>query len=123
MSDHLRRWPAPKTLVNPGDEIKGTLIAWDPLSEKYPIAHIKTADGYVRLLRITQVRLHELIADADPQIGDVIWIRYDGESEKAMRGLNKTKLFTVKVRPAGSQPPNGTGTSGDGSGQRSGAGT
>ena len=115
MSDYLRRWPAPKTLVNKGDAIEGTLISWDAYSEKYPVAHIQTADGLVRIFRFAQTRLRELIADANPQIGDVIFIRYDGEAEKAAPGMNKTKLFTVEVRRKGSAPQtkDSQGTSGD----------
>lgn len=105
-ADYLRRWPAPKTFTEPGDEIRGTLIGWDPLSEKYPVIHIQTADGMVRIVRVTQVRLHEQLAELDPDVGDRLLIRYDGEEEKAMKGHNKAKKFTVEIRRAnGSQPP------------------
>lgn len=99
----LRHWPAPKTFTEPGDEIKGTFVAWDPLSEKYPILHLRTADGLVRIIRVTQVRLHERLADLLPQEGDRLWIRYDGEEDKAMKGHNKAKKFTVEIRRNGSQ--------------------
>lgn len=98
MTDYLKRWPAPKTLTNPGDEIKGTLIAWDAYSEKYPVMHIQTADGLVRIVRVTQVRLHERLADLNPNLGDRIWIRYDGPAPKAAPGMTPTKEFTVEVR-------------------------
>lgn len=105
MADYLKRWPAPKTFIEAGDEIKGTLVAWDPLSEKYPVLHIQTADGMVRIVRITQVRLHEQLVDLNPDLGDRLWIRYEGEEDKAMKGHSKAKRFTVEIRRAnGSQP-------------------
>ena len=107
MSAHpLQRWPAPKTFVAPGDEIKGTVLAWDGGDAKYPSLHIRTGDGLVRVVRVTQVRLHERLAELLPVAGDRIWIRYDGEAGKAVKGFNKTKEFTVEVRRAGSPPPN-----------------
>lgn len=105
MGDYLKRWPAPKTFTQAGDEIKGTLVAWDAMSEKYPVLHIQTADGMVRIVRITQVRLHERLVELNPDIGDRLWIRYDGEEEKAMKGHSKAKMFTVEIRRNGSQPP------------------
>lgn len=105
VNDYLKRWPAPKTFVNDGDEIKGTLVAWDAMSEKYPVLHVQTADGMVRIVRVTQVRLHERLVELNPDIGDRLWIRYDGEEDKAMKGHSKAKRFTVEVRRQDSQPP------------------
>lgn len=107
MADYLKRWPAPKTFTEAGDEIKGTLVAWDAQSEKYPVLHIKEPTGMVRIVRITQVRLHEQLVDLDPDLGDRLWIRYDGEEDKAMKGHNRAKKFTVEIRRAKDPDPSG----------------
>lgn len=98
MGDYLKRWPAPKSFVNKGDEIDGILVAWDAMSEKYPVLHLKTAGGLIRIVRVTNVRLHEQLADLDPDIGDRLFIRYDGDETKAAPGMTKAKKFTVERR-------------------------
>ena len=105
VNNYLSRWPVPITFEKPGDQIKGELIAWDSMAEKYPVMHLRTADGFIRVVRLTQTRLLERMVDANPDIGDHLLIRYDGEAERAMPGLNKTKEFTVQIRRKDSQPP------------------
>lgn len=123
MSTHpLHRWPAPKTFGTVGDEIKGTVIAWDGSDAAYPSLHIRTADGLIRIVRVTQARLHERLAELLPDPGDRIWIRYDGESKRSVPGMNPTKEFTVEIRRADSRPSaDGTGSQPPENGQ--GAGT
>lgn len=105
MNNYLSRWPAPITFEKPGDQVKGELIAWDAMAEKYPVMHLRTDDGMIRIVRLTQVRLLERVVDLNPDIGDRLFIRYDGEANRAAPGLNKTKEFTVEIRRKGSQPP------------------
>lgn len=104
MTDYFKRWPIPKTFTEVGDEVKGELVAYDAMSEKYPVIHVKTAGGMVRIVRITQARLLERIAELNPNIGDRILIRYEGEAKKAAPGMNRVKEFTVEVRRQGSRP-------------------
>lgn len=98
VGDYLKRWPAPKSFVKEGDEIDGILVAWDAMSEKYPVLHLQTAGGLIRIVRVTNARLHELLVDLDPDIGDRLFIRFDGLEAKAAPGMNKAKKFTVERR-------------------------
>lgn len=107
----LNRWPAPKTFINPGDEIKGTLVGFDGASEKYPVLHIREAQGLVRIIRVTQAVLHERLVDLWPELGDRIWIRYDGEDPATKRpGMSAVKLWHVEIRRADKDPVPGDGT-------------
>lgn len=96
-----------------GDEIKGTVITWDGSDAKYPSLHLRTADGLIRIVRVTQARLHERLAELLPNPGDRLWIRYDGEADKSAPGLSKTKEFTVQIRRAESRSPSGQLNSGE----------
>lgn len=109
--NYLKRWPAPKTFSAPGDEIKGTIVGWDESSEKYPVIHIREASGLIRIVRVTQARLHERLVELLPDLGDRIWIRFDGEAKKAAQGMSKAKEFTVEIRRAdnGQSPAPGDG--------------
>lgn len=113
-ADYWRRWPAPLTFLEPGDEAVGDVVALGDPSEKWPELHLRQADGIIRVVRVTQTRLHELLSEAVPCVGDRVRIRFTGLG-KAMPGMSAPKEFTVEVRRKGSQPRTGTdnGTSGE----------
>jgi hypothetical protein len=110
--DYWKKWPVPLTFTEAGDEATGEIIALGDLREKWPELHIRQADGIVRIVRVTQARLHELLGEAVPCAGDRIRIRYTGDAQKAAPGMSPAKEFTVELRRAGSQPPAGTDGSG-----------
>lgn len=101
-TEYWRKWPVPLTFTKPGDEAVGEIVAMIP-DGKTPELHLRQADGIVRVLRVTQARLHELLGEAVPCLGDRIRVRYIGDG-KAMPGMSPAKEFTVEIRRAGSQP-------------------
>lgn len=105
MTHYLARWPTPITFEKPNDQIRGELIAWDAMAEKYPVMHLRTPDGFIRIVRLTQTKLLERVVDANPQLGDHLFIRYDGEAKRAAPGLNRTKEFTVEIERKNSRSP------------------
>jgi hypothetical protein len=107
-ADYWKRWPVPLTFANPGDEATGEIIATGDLRDKCPELHIRQADGIVRIVRITHARLHELLGELTPGVGDRVRIRYTGDAEKALPGMNPAKEFTVEIKRQGSQPLGGT---------------
>lgn len=104
-ADYWRHWPAPLTFTKPGDKAEGEIVAEGDLDEKWPELYIRQADGIVRVVRVTHARLHELLAEALPRVGDRIRIRYVGDAKKAAPGMSPAKEFTVEVRRQGSQSP------------------
>ena len=94
-------WDEPK-------EVVGDIQTLDEFrragGEYVPKIHILQKDGSVAIIVGPPARLLEALKEACPAVGDRVRIRYTGESERAAFGLNKTKLFTVEVRRAGSQP-------------------
>lgn len=106
--DYWKRWPAPLTFTNIGDEAVGEVVAPADVDTKFPELHIKQDDGIVRVVRVTHARLHELLVERIPQAGDRIRIRYIGDG-KAAPGMAPAKQFTVEIKRKGS-PPQGGGT-------------
>lgn len=105
-ADYWRRWPVPFTFDQPGDEAVGDVVGLGDLREKWPEVHIKDRDGRIRVVRVTQVNLHEQLCTEEPCVGDRIRIRFVGLGKKAKPDMSPPKLFTVEVRRKGSQPPN-----------------
>lgn len=104
--DYWNRWPIPLTFTEPGDKVEGVIVAFGDMRDKYPQIHVRTADGKVRVVNITQARLHEQLGELAPGEGDRIRITYAGEAPKAAPGMNPTKEFTVELkRAAGPRPP------------------
>lgn len=97
-ADYWKRWPVPFTFTAAGDEATGTIVGLGDLKEKWPELHIRQADGLVRVVRVTQVRLHELLGELIPCVGDRVRIRYIGDAPKAAPGMSPVKEFTVEIR-------------------------
>lgn len=106
---YWKKWPVPLTFTEPGDEATGVIVATDD-SEKWPVLHIQQSDGIIRVVRVTQARLHELLGEKAPDVGDKVRIRYIGPAAKAAPGMSPAKEFTVEVRRRNSRPPDGTDT-------------
>ena len=102
VTDYWKRWPVTVSWAEPG-EVVGTIVAFGDLKEKHPQMTIRTPDGLVLTLNITQARLHERLAQLAPQEGDKIRIRYIGDSDKSLPNMSPTKLFTVEVWPQSPQ--------------------
>lgn len=114
-ADYWRRWPAPLTFTDVGDEVDGVIVSLGDLKERWPELHIRQADGLIRVVRVTQARLHEQLAERKPGVGDRIKITYTGEAAKAVPGMSPAKEFTVKVGRAGTPAsPRADVASGDG---------
>lgn len=112
MSDVWRKfpvtvsWQEPWSEDHPGrGEVVGTVIGLGDFKGKAPQMIVRTPEGLLLTLNVTQARLHELLARLDPQEGDKIRIRYLGESDKSLNGQSPAKRFTVEVWPQSSQPP------------------
>jgi hypothetical protein len=107
-ADYWKRWPTPLTFTEIGDEATGVIVALGDLKEKWPEIHVRQADGIVRIVRVTQARLHELLGELIPCVNDRIRIRYTGDG-KAMPGMAPAKQFTVEIKRA-EDPGPGDGT-------------
>jgi len=106
MSDgYWKRWPVTVSWAEPG-EVVGTVMALGDLKEKFPQLQVRTPEGLMLTVNVVQARLHELLAKAEPQPGDKIRIRYLGVADKALPGMNPTKLFTVEIWPQNTQTEN-----------------
>lgn len=110
--DYWRRWPAPLTFTNPGDEAIGVVIGTGDPRDQWPELHLKQDDGIVRIVRITQARLRELLGELVPCEGDWLRIVYTGDAKKAAPGKSPTKEFTVEIRRA--KDPGSRGGTGSG---------
>jgi len=110
-ADYWRKWPVPFTFTVAGDEAAGIIVGLGDLSATWPELHIRDGDGLVRVVRVTQRRLHEQLGELQPGIGDKIRIRYTGDTGSP---AGRIKEFAVKVWPKDSQPRPGTeaGTNG-----------
>lgn len=106
----LARFPIPFTFENIGDEIDGQLLGIQ-VEKTFVRLHLRTPDGKVRVVNVTQARLKErLLGDHDPQIGDRIRIRRLEDAPKAPQGLSPIKEFKVAVTRPGQVPGPGDGT-------------
>lgn len=77
-----------------GQKIEGTIIKLNPEGTYGLTAYIKTEEGQVYGTpsnRVLQNRLSQI------KVGDYVEITYDGNIS-SKKGLNATKLFTVKIR-------------------------
>lgn len=97
-ADYWKRWPVPLTFTKAGDEAIGEIVALGDMKEKWPELHVRQADGIVRVVRVTQARLHELLGELTPGVGDRVRIRYTGDAPKAAPGMSPAKEFTVEIR-------------------------
>lgn len=109
MTEYWRRWPVTVSWAEPC-EVVGTLMGLGDPKEKFPQMHIRTPQGLVVTINVVQARLHELLAQAAPNVGDKIRVRYLGEASKAAPGLSPTKQFTVEVWPQKNPRPPVDGT-------------
>lgn len=101
-ADYWKKWPVPFTFLEPGDEATGQVVGFGDLREKWPEVHIRDGEGRVRIVRVTQTRLHELLCEQEPDVGDRIRIRFTGLG-KAMPGMSAPKEFTVEIRRQGAK--------------------
>jgi hypothetical protein len=88
----------------PGDEIAGHLVKHWPEGrgdDAVPAIRIQTEDGRRFDVTAHQERLKAELVKARPVVGDQIVIRYEGDAERAVRGMNKAKLFSVVVTRPG----------------------
>lgn len=91
-----------------GQVLKGVVIDYrevGPLDDPIPEVVLQTKDGRRYKVLASQERLKALLADAVPARGDWLKITYQGESDKAPRGMSKTKLFDLEVFRVESPPP------------------
>ena len=84
-----------------GDELYGIIVdaipnPWDETTISYII---RTPDGEEYMTPRNQV-LSSLLARMSPEVGDMIYIRYEGVG-KQKPGRNPPKIFAVYVRKAG----------------------
>jgi len=120
MSDVWRKWPVTASWAEPC-EVVGTVATLPDPSTKFPTFMIRTPEGLMVTINVVQARLHELLAQAAPDQGDKIRIRYLGEADRAAPGMSPTKQFTVEIWRKGSQSPAGAEVRGSAS--ENGAGT
>ena len=67
--------------------------------KRYPIVMLRKRDGSIGILRCYQTALQDL---GNCQPGDVVYVKYDGDSEKHVKGREPAKLFTKIVVRNGS---------------------
>jgi hypothetical protein len=88
--------------INPGDTIEGEVIGLSATDfggsgELTPVVTVRTANGD-KDVTASQAVLVSRLAEAAPEQGDTIMIRYDGEADSARPGRSPAKLFTVTVK-------------------------
>lgn len=109
---YWRGFPVTAHFLEP-TEIVGVLIEHGELRTKegpIPRLRIQQDDGTVVIVNASQTRLLSELVRLSPAVGDRIKITYTGEAGRAAPGMNKTKEFTVAVRPRGSQGPDRAGS-------------
>lgn len=65
-----------------------------------PRLKVQTERGRVVIVNVSQERLRAALVRKEPAVGDHLTITYHGEADRAARGMNKAKEFTVEVRRA-----------------------
>lgn len=88
----------------------------DPKKGMKPVLHLQQADGSLKKLSCSQVRLLNQVIAIAPDIGDHVKVTYLGEDTAAKKpGQNAPKDFKVEVTPkamlAGAVAPSGPGSS------------
>lgn len=104
-TEFWRQFPATIAFVEP-IQIEGTLeeLREVKLRDEYlPKLHIRQDDGVLVIVTAGQARLLAELVRLKPVKGDRITITYTGEASRAAPGMNRTKEFTVVVKPR--QPP------------------
>lgn len=118
----LARFPIPFTFENVGDEIDGLLLGLE-VEPTFVRLHLRTPDGKVRVVNVTQSRLKErLLGDHDPELGDRIRIRRLEDAEESAPRMKPAKRFKVAVTRPGSSDGTDQGIRGSASENVAGAG-
>lgn len=86
----------------PGDKIEGQVLGlsattFGGTADPTPVLTIRTPDGDKDVTASQRVLINRL-AEASPEVGDFVVIRYDGEADSARPGKSPAKLFTVTVK-------------------------
>ena len=85
--------------TNIGDSITGTVVALDVRKgrsgDNVPIVIVEEADGDEREVWASAFDLKSQLADAAPQVGDVLTITFTGERHTGQP--SPMKLFTVDI--------------------------
>lgn len=99
--------------VTAGDTIEGEVLGlsatdFGGTADMTPVLTIRTEQGDKDVTASQKVLITRL-AEACPEVGDWVRIRFDGEAESARPGRSPAKLFTVTVkrRETPSQAPVG----------------
>jgi len=92
----------------PGDQIEGEVIGlsattFGGTADPTPVLTIRTAGGDKDVTASQRVLISRL-AEAAPEVGDYVVIRYDGEADNARPGKSPAKLFTVTVKRRQTDP-------------------
>jgi hypothetical protein len=86
--------------TTPGQVVEGRVVAIEegsfPDGRPCINVSVETADGVVKMSD-GPVRLASGLADAAPEVGDVLRVEYLGESSTTTPGRSPAKLFRVEV--------------------------
>lgn len=92
--------------VKAGDNIEGKILnitttTFGGSADPTPVLTLQTDRGVVTEVTASQSVLCSRLAEAGPDVGDTIYITYDGDADNAKPGRSPAKLFTVVVKRAG----------------------